>query len=466
MSSALIVVYSLILVLLLFLSMIFSSSDMAFGSASLIKLEKRYEENKTKSSYKNAYLLTKNYDKTISTILLLNDTVNAGLDSISTLLGVNIALTLFASNPNVNEISETYGLIASMVVLILKITFGEIIAKSLGKIYNIKLTTLYANTLNVLTYIFYPVTFFVSLFGKVVSYPITHNVKEIEISDDELHEMVDEIEQDGQIDEDKADLLHDTIDYATTEAYEIMTPRVEVYALEINDDIATILKDERTFVHSRIPVYEESIDNIKGYVLTKTLVRLYLESEDGIHFKHSLKDILLEPLIVPRSMEINDILIKFKSSKKHFAIVLDEYGGMEGLLTMEDILEEIVGEIWDESDDPSEPYVKTRNGYYIVDGKMNLMDFCELFDINYEEIETEYVTIAGYCIELLDDNFAKLNDVITFENLEMKVIAIDEKHTIEKLRIKVNPKDEEAKENPDFIVPKIINKIKEKSDED
>ena len=144
-------------------------------------------------------------------------------------------------------------------------------------------------------------------------------------------------------------------------------------------------------------------------------------------------------------MEINDILIRFKETHQHFAVILDEYGGTEGVLTMEDILEEIVGEIWDESDDPEEPYVKTKNGSYIVDGKMNLEDFCDLFDLDYEEIDTEYVTIGGFCIELLDDNFAKLNDVIIYKNLEMKVIAIDEKQTIEKLKIKVNEKEEEDK---------------------
>ena len=436
----LILVYSLILVLLLFLSMFFSSSDMVYGSVNLNKLERLYKENPNKKSLSRGYKLANEYDQTISTILLLNDTVNAGLDTIATLLGVNIALIIFKDNSNIETISETCGLIASLIVLVFKITFGEIIAKSIGKIYNLKFSVLYSNIINGLRYVFFPITIFVTTFGKVISYPITKNVNEIKISDDELHEMVDEIEESGVVDEDKAELLHGTIDYASTEAYEIMTPRVDVYAIDVNDDLDEVLKDERTYIYSRIPVYEDSIDNIVGYVLTKTLVRIKLENKEV-----SIKDILLKHLTFPRSMEINDILIRFKETHQHFAVILDEYGGTEGVLTMEDILEEIVGEIWDESDDPEEPFVKTRNGAYIVDGKMNLEDFCDLFDLDYEEIDTEYVTIGGFCIELLDDNFAKLKDVITYKNLEMEVIAIDEKQTIEKLKIKVKEKEEEDK---------------------
>lgn len=451
----LILVYSLILVLLLFLSMFFSSSDMVYGSVNINRLERLHRENPDKKSISRGYRLASEYDQTISTILLLNDTVNAGLDTIATLLGVNIALILFKDNPAIETISETCGLIASLIVLVFKITFGEIIAKSIGKIYNLKFSVLYSNVINALRYTFFPITIFVTTFGKVVSYPITKNVKEIQISDDELHEMVDEIEESGVVDEDKAELLHGTIDYASTEAYEIMTPRVDVYGIDINDDINDILKDERTYIYSRIPVYEESIDNIIGYVLTKTLVRIKLENKEV-----QLKDILLKHLTFPRSMEINDILIRFKETHQHFAVILDEYGGTEGVLTMEDILEEIVGEIWDESDDPEEPFVKTKNGSYIVDGKMNLEDFCDLFDLDYEEIDTEYVTIGGFCIELLDDNFAKLNEVIKYKNLEMKVIAIDEKNTIEKLKIKVNEKEDDEKS----FIKKVHDKLNEQED--
>ena len=143
------------------------------------------------------------------------------------------------------------------------------------------------------------------------------------------------------------------------------------------------------------------------------------------------------------SFEINDILKIFKKEKQHFALIMDEYGGVDALITMEDILEEIVGDISDENDDKNDSYSIRKDGSYIVDGKLNLEDFCDLFNINHDDIETEYVTIGGFCVELLDDKFAKLNDVIHFKNLTMRVIAIDKNNAIEKLHVKI---DDEIKE--------------------
>ena len=432
-----IIVYTLVFVLMVFLSFIFSSADMSYGSCNTNKLEAIYRKDESKKANKFAFKLSKDYDKTISTILLLNDTVNACLDSVSTLIGVNLCFLVMGETELASISSENWGFIASIICLVVKITFGEIIAKSIGKIYNYKFAALYSRILNALQYVFYPITFFVSGFGAIVSYPIRKNVEDVKISDDELHEMVDEIEDKGLVNEEKAEILHGTIDYAETEAYEIMTPRVDVYAVEVNDDIDEILKNDETYVYSRIPVYEDSIDNILGYVLTKSLVRSKLENN-----KVALRDLLIETLTFPRSTEINDILIEFKKSHRHFAVILDEYGGVEGVLTMEDILEEIVGEIWDESDDISSPYIKKNDGSYIVDGKMNLEDFCELFNLEYDDIETDYVTIGGFCVELLDDKFAELNSIIKYKNLTMKVIAIDEKQTIEKLLVKIEDEEE------------------------
>ncbi len=424
----LIIVYSVSLVILLFLSFFFSSSDMAYGSVDILRFER---DTSNKKSVKYAHKLSENYDKTISTILFLNDTVNAGLDSISTLLGVNLAfLILGSSTENIETIAETWGLIASLICLITKIVFGEIIAKSIGKIYNYRLAVGYSKTIRILDYIFIPVTFLVSGFGKIVTYPITHNVEDVRIIEDDLHEMIDDIEAQGSVDEKQADLLHDTIDYTTTKAYEIMTPRVDIYAIDIDDDINEYIKDPNMYRYTRIPVYEETIDNIIGYVNTKTLMLLSLQNKEI-----DLRSLLITPLRFPRSIEINEILNIFRKEKQHFGLVIDEYGGIEGLITMEDILEELVGDIWDEQDDPNAAYSQRKDGKYVIDGMLNLEDFCELFDIDFDELDTEYVTIGGYCIELLDDKFAKIGDKIEFKNLKIEVIAVDDNHTIEKLLV-------------------------------
>ncbi len=433
--------YSIILVFLLIGSIFFSSADMAFGSANLNRLKKAYEENKKSKSRSQAYKLSKNYDKTISTILLFNDTINAGLDSISTLLGIAIAVQIGISGDSSQ--AEMFGVVASMVMLVLKIIFGEIIAKSVGKIFNYRIVNWYAIAISVCYYMTIPITFLVGGFGQIVTYPVVHNIKDIQIKDEEIHEMIDEGEEIGAIDEDKAELLRGTVDYASTETYEIMTPRAKIYAIEKTDKLSDILKDSRTFVHSRIPVYDDNIDNIIGYVRTKELIRLKLEGKT-----EDISSIIANINFFPRTTEINDVFQFFKLNKKHIAIVLDEYGGTEGLITLEDIIEEIVGEIWDETDDPNEPYIEKSDGTYIVDGGMNLEDFCNLFELDFEQIETEYVTIGGFLIELLDDNFAKLNDVINYKNLKMTVIALGKHHTVKKILVEIE-KEPNQKENSD-----------------
>ena len=239
--ETLVAIYSVILVILFILSFFFSSSDMAYGSVDLFRLEKAVNEKPKNKGLLTAKKISTDYSKTISTILLCNDTVNAGLDSLSTLVGVNLAYIILSGTGIVTKelanTAETWGLIASMICLVLKIVFGEITAKSIGKIYNFRLSILYSRILNFLRYLFLPITFVVSSLGELVSRPIIKHVKDIVINEDDLHEMVDDIENHGQVDEEKANLLHETIRYTHTEAYEVMTPRVDVNAIDIDENL-------------------------------------------------------------------------------------------------------------------------------------------------------------------------------------------------------------------------------------
>ena len=438
--TPLMIAYIIILLVLIFLSMFFSSADMVYGSVSIARMEKRVEEKPQSIRRKRALSLTKNYDKTISTILLFNDTINAGIDTVATLLGIEVALHLL----RINDVAfqESYGFLFSMIFLVLKIIIGEIIAKSIGKIYNYKLSSFYSFVIKICYLITFPITFLVGGFGKVATFPIRKSIKDITIQDEELHEMIDESEEEGILDEDKADLLRGAVDYATTEIYEIMTPRTRIYAIEKNDTLSSIFEDARTFNYSRIPVYEDNIDNIIGYVRTKMLIRLKLEGKS-----ESIENIIEPISFFPRTKEINDLLKYFHDNKKQIAVILDEYGGTEGIITREDIIEELVGEIWDETDDPNEPYVERNDGGYIIDGGMNLEDFCDLFDIDFDGIETEYVTIGGFVIELLDDKFANLHDKITWSNLEMEIIALGKHHTVKKILVYKLVETDDEEEN-------------------
>lgn len=434
MDYALIVGYSVALLVLLLLSFFFSSSDMAYGSVDTLRLESLARENPQRKSLQRANRLSQGYSRTISTILLLNDTVNAGLDSVSTLLGVTLATTLLGADA---ETAETWGLVASMICLFCKIVFGEIIAKSFGKIFNAKLTVLYSHVLLALSYVTLPITYLVSSFGNLLTRPLVKNVTDIEINEADLHEMVEGIEKQGMVDQEKATLLHETIRYTHTEAYEVMTPRVDIFAIDSEEPIEEILRNAQIYLYSRVPVYKGTIDNVIGYIKTRNLMVHAIK-----HDEFSLDDLLEEPLRFPRSAEINDILKEFKRKKKHFALVMDEYGGVEGLLTMEDILEEIVGEIWDEKDETEKPYQKKKDGTYVVDGSLTLEDFCDLFDIDYDKLDTEYVTIGGYVIELLDDHFANVNDTCELQGVRIQVLAVEKNGTVEKLVVTPRPKEE------------------------
>ncbi len=420
--------YGIAILIFLFLSFFFSSADMAYGSVDILRFDSELKKNPNKKGLIWAKELAKNYDKTIATILFGNDVVNAGLDSVATLFGVKLCVMIMTDDPNVAQTSETWGLVASLIVLVLKITFGEIVPKSVSKINNFKLSVSYAGIIKVIRYVFMPITYPVALIGSIFAKTTKDNVEDVQIAEDDLHEMVDDIEEQGTVDEEKASMLHETIKYTHTEAKEAMTPRVEIQAININDSVETILEEGSVLCYSRVPVYEDTIDNIIGFIQSKTFMIRYLSGES---FK--IQDILLEPLRFPQSAEINDIMRQFKKSKTHFAVIMDEYGGVDGILTMEDILEEIVGEIWDEKDRPKDPVVERKDGSYIIDGNVTLEDFCDLFDIPFDYVNSDYLTVGGFVVELLDDRFAKIGDEVEFEDVHLKVIAIDDNGAVEKI---------------------------------
>ena len=430
--EVLLVIYAIVLVIFLCLSFFFSSADMAYGSVDQFRfksaLEKSPEQAKKILRGKELAL---HYDRTIATILFCNDMVNAGLDSVATLFGVNLCMLLLSDHPNVLALSDTWGLVASMVVLVMKITFGEIVPKSISKVINLKLSILYSGVIKFLIYLFTPLTFPIAKLADLLARLFSKNVVDVSIAEDDLHEMVDDIENQGSVDEEKASMLHETIKYTRTEAKEVMTPRVDIIAIDKNDDIEEIIKEGKIFRHSRIPVYENTIDNIIGFITVKSLMAKYLNQEEI-----DLDELLIEPLRFPQSKEINDIMRIFKKKKRHFAIIMDEYGGVDGILTMEDILEEIVGEIWDERDRPNDPIVERKDHSYIIDGTVTVEDFCDLFEIPFEDVNTDYLTVAGFIVELLGDHFAKVNDILTFEGVQIKVIAIDENGAVSRVLCK------------------------------
>ena len=409
--------YWLIVAICSLLSMFFSAADMVYGMVDKDRLKR--EKGKKEKRAKLALKIAEDYEVSISAILLGNNIVNIFASSIVTIIGIAL------SNGN-QELATT---LTTIIFTVFIIIFCEFIPKAFAKRYNYSLSLTFAYPVLFFKYLFFiivwPIAMLFKLFGKLFA---KKSKEEDQIDEDVLSEMADSLEEEGILEENEAEMLRSAIDLNDIEAFEIMTPRVDVYAIDIDDSIDEIIKDKEIFKHSRIPVYKETIDNIIGILPIKALAKKVLANDKDFN----LLSLCYKPIVVPRNHQILDVLREFKETKIHIAVVIDEYGGTEGIVTMEDILEEIVGDIFDEQDEIEEEYIDKGHGIYIVDGTMNIDDFFEL--IGYEEeVETDYTTVGGFCQDILD-RFAKKGDEFDFAHYHFKVLEADE-FTVDKLRV-------------------------------
>ena len=397
--------------------MFFSAADMVYGMVDKDKLAR--EKGKKAKRAKLAIKIADDYELSISAILLGNNIVNVLAASFVTLIGIAL------SNGN-EDLGTT---LSTIIFTVFIIVFCEFIPKAFAKRFNYSLALLFAYPVTFFKYLFFvvvwPIAKLFKLFGKLFA---KKSKEEDQIDEDVLTEMADSLEEEGILEENEAELLRSAIDLNDIEAFEIMTPRVDVYAISKDEDINELIKDKEFFKHSRVPVYDETIDNIVGILPIKALAKKILAGQKDI----DIMSLCYKPLIIPRNHQILDVLSEFKEKKIHVAIVKDEYGGTEGIITMEDIWEEIVGDIFDEFDEIEEEYVDKGNGIWVVDGTMNLDDFFEL--IGYEEeVETDYATVGGFCQDILD-RFAKAGDEFDFAHYHFKVLEADD-FTVEKLKV-------------------------------
>ena len=408
--------YWVIVVVCALFSMFFSAADMVYGMVDKEKLDR--ETGKKEKRAKLALKIAEDYELSISAILLGNNIVNVLATSFVTLIGLALS-----SNQEIGEVVTT------IIFTVFIIIFCEFIPKAFAKRFNYSLALFFAYPVTFFKYLFFvivwPIAKLFKLFGKLFA---KKSKEEDQIDEDVLTEMADSLEEEGILEEGEAEMLRSAIDLNDIEAYEIMTPRVDVFAIDAEDDIEELIKDKEIFKHSRIPVYKETIDNIVGILPIKVLAKKLLAGEKVTE----ILSMCYKPLVVPRNHQILDLLAEFKETKVHIAVVIDEYGGTEGIVTMEDILEEIVGEIFDEDDEIEEEYIEKGHGVYIVDGTMNIDDFFELIEYD-EEVETSYTTVGGFCQDILD-RFAKKGDEFDFAHYHFKVLEADE-FTVEKLKV-------------------------------
>lgn len=408
------------MVICIILSGYFSATETAFSS--LNKTRIKYMAEKGSKRAKRTLQLADNYDKLIATILIGNNIVNITTASIGTLLFVDLMG---------QELGAT---VSTVVVTIVVLIFGEITPKSIAKDYPERFAMFSAPMIGALLWLFTPLNFLFSLWKKLVAL-LFHSDEEDKMSQEELLLLLEEVEQEGAIDKSEGTLLRNAVEFGDLEVQSILTHRVDLEAVEVNatkEEIAAKFTETR---FSRLLVYEETIDKIVGVLHLKDFY-------DGMGINPKpLREIMTPPLFIHQTEKVDDLLQLLKSSKSHIAVVIDEYGGTLGIVTMEDILEELVGEIWDEHDEVEEPFRQLSENTYLVDCTVTLDDFCDFFDVTSD---SESVSLGGWIMDQMQ-RIPEKGDQFTYENLTITATEIDD-HRIEWVTVEVAPKEENEEE--------------------
>ena len=413
----------LLLVLLVLLSAFFSSSEIAYATASRLRLQNDAENGSKRAA--RAMWITEHFTGFLSTILVGNNLVNIAFSSAMTALMVNV----YGAG------GETIAPIASTLVLLI---FGEIIPKIAGTSQADRLVRVYTYPLRFFMILFKPVTALVTRIVDRLSKLWTSEEAEPEVTDEELVSILETIEDEGVFTEQESELIKSAIEFSDVTAADIFIPRVDVTAIDVEDSVEDLLKDEELLSYSRIPVYRDTIDTVLGILSTKKLLKAAVTTPPS---EIRLEDLLSPPVYVHKTRTISSILSEFRRKHLMMAIVVDEYGGTEGILTLEDILEEIVGEIFDESDDIELDVEQKSDNVYVVDGGTTIEDFFDSIGYRPEHFESEYSTMGGWAVEMLD-RFPQKGDHFTWDRFSVTVTEA-EALRVETLEVELLPPPEE-----------------------
>ena len=408
------------IIILVLLSSFFSSTETAYTSLNVIKVKSLALKNK---NYQRVLSLYDKNDKLISTILVGNNIVNISASSLSILFFQKV-LTEGAN----------YSLVSTVVMTVAVLIFGEITPKMLAKAMPEKMASFSYPLMIFFYYVLYPLTLVFGGIGALVG-KIFKVKNEDVITDDELITIVNEAEEDGTLKEEESNLIRSAIEFDDLEVKDVLIPRINVVSVSIDEEKSEIKKLFENERYSRLPVYDGNIDSIVGIIHQKDFYRNYYKKDFDI------KNIMQEVVFVVEHTKISALLRKLQLKKMHMAVVLDEYGGTMGIVTVEDIIEELVGEIYDEYDDFDEEIVKNEDGTYLVNCKMSLDDFFEHFDLVDEVEQFDANTVGGFVAE----QFGELpiaGKEFNYQNLTVKVLKATRKKVIE-VKVTVNETIEE-----------------------
>lgn len=418
-----------VIFIMICLSAYFSASEIAFNSANKMRLRKAADCGSCTARI--AHSICDKFTTSLSAILIGNNLANIAISTCTTLIVMN----LFKDDV---ALAST---IATVLVTIVILIFGEIIPKVLSKQNADTVVRIIAIPTRILTIILSPFVFIVMalLFVLRKIWGCDHKCDEPTVTEEELSSIIDTVEEEGVINEGQGELLQSTLEFSDTTIEKIMTPRIDVTAININDDaekLAALLSDKTQF--SRLPVYEDSVDNIVGILSLTRYCKATLDEEEP-----DIRAMLLKPCKLHKTMKLPAALAKLREAKMHLAVVIDEYGGTLGVVTMEDILEELVGDIWDDTDVVVNECIVTGENTYEVIGDMNIDDFFEEIEFTKpEDFSCEYSTMGGWAIQMLEAD-PHVGDSFKYENIFVIVANMDEER-VTKLTVLVEPnKDEE-----------------------
>lgn len=406
-------IYFIAIIVLVSLSAFFSASEMSFSSTNKLRLENMVEDEV--KGAKLALKVAEKFDDALSAILIGNNLVNIAMSSIGSVIAILIAQQF-------NQPDDTWTGVATAIITVFVIIFGETMPKIVAKKNANKLVLVFCYPVYALTLILKPLIWVVVGLVNLVMLvlPKEHTVRDEDEAQQELQSIIETAEDENVLDEDRSELVQNALEFGDTRVSEVMTARVDIKAIDIEDSFEDILEQAEASTYSRLPVYEDSIDNIIGILYLNRFYRSLTEQGDV-----DVRTALSNPIYVYKTTKLPAALKALRSAKQHLAIVTDEYGGTLGIVTMEDILEQLVGEIWDENDIVEEDeLVEHSEGVYELDGAMQLSDLCELMDWNEDELDAESSTVGGWTIEMHGD-FPKVGEGFTYDGAALEVLEMD-----------------------------------------
>lgn len=408
----------IVIVICIILSAFFSCTETAFSTVSEIRLRHKADNGDKRS--KKALYICEHFDEALTAILIMNNIVNLGCSSLATILCIEIFGNMGAA-------------ISTGATTFLVLTFGEIIPKCFGKENSESIALYTASILRAFMFILTPLVFFFIKIKTLALKIARVQNNDPSVTEDELKYIIESIEEEGVLEEQESEMVQSALEFDEKTVLEVLTPRVDVTAIDIDADFEHnkhIIMTER---YSRIPVYKDSIDNIIGILHTRDYLEEFLKGN-----KPDIKKLLQPAFFIYKTRILAAVLNEFKKKKFHIAIVTDEYGGTLGIVTMEDLLEEIVGDIWDEDEEAEEECIKLSDDEYLVSGDMDIGDLFKLFEINDRNFDKESLTVGGF----IAGKFGKIpkgGESFEFEGLTILVENVLEQRILTAI-VKKTPK--------------------------